>query len=106
VFYLQFDKEEFYRGAHNWRRGYFDYERDGFGPVARTVCELLHPLGMSFPAIDRLGVVALRRAHAALPDQSYSACETVFTAAGGSAAVLGVDGRRHSLTDLQRSGSV
>ena len=32
VIYTQFDKEEFYK-KHTYNEGYFDYERDGFGPV-------------------------------------------------------------------------
>lgn len=32
VIYTQFDFEEFFAG-HHCRSGYFDYERDGFGPV-------------------------------------------------------------------------
>src|SRR4029453_5084481 len=34
VVYFQFDRDEFYASAHIYRRGYFDTERDGFGPVA------------------------------------------------------------------------
>ena len=30
--YTQFDKEEFFN-SHTYSEGYFDYERDGFGPV-------------------------------------------------------------------------
>lgn len=33
VLYFQFDREEYFAG-HTERAGYFDYERDGFGPVA------------------------------------------------------------------------
>jgi glycosyltransferase involved in cell wall biosynthesis/CDP-glycerol glycerophosphotransferase (TagB/SpsB family) len=32
--YFQFDRDEVLGGGHVGRRGYFDYERDGFGPVA------------------------------------------------------------------------
>lgn len=32
VVYTQFDKERFY-ASHTYDEGYFDYERDGFGPV-------------------------------------------------------------------------
>ncbi|OII11148.1 hypothetical protein BIU96_17580 [Curtobacterium sp. MCBA15_008] len=35
--YFQFDAASFFDGSHVGRRGYFDYERDGFGPVATTV---------------------------------------------------------------------
>lgn len=34
VIYYQFDKEKFFSGEHGLERGYFDFERDGFGPVA------------------------------------------------------------------------
>lgn len=33
VIYYQFDREQVFSGGHLTRRGYFDYERDGFGPV-------------------------------------------------------------------------
>lgn len=35
--YFQFDRERFFSGAHAYRKGYFSYEEDGFGPVAETV---------------------------------------------------------------------
>lgn len=37
VVYYQFDKEEFFSGAHTYNKGYFDYEHDGFGPVTENV---------------------------------------------------------------------
>lgn len=50
VICYQFDAEEFF-GKH-YQRGYFDYERDGFGPVASTaeeaVSELLHTIRSDF----------------------------------------------------------
>ena len=33
IIYSQFDKEEFFSGSHTYTKGYFDYERDGFGEV-------------------------------------------------------------------------
>lgn len=36
VIYFQFDAEAFHSGGHIARSGYFDYERDGFGPVGLT----------------------------------------------------------------------
>ena len=44
VFYYQFDRDRFYR-EHNWREGYFDHERDGFGPVVTDQSTLLEQLG-------------------------------------------------------------
>ena len=31
--FTQFDSEEFFKGEHTYTKGYFDYERDGFGEV-------------------------------------------------------------------------
>lgn len=33
VIYCQFDVDEFFAGEHTYSKGYFDYERDGFGEV-------------------------------------------------------------------------
>ena len=33
VIYTQFDKDVFFTGQHIYDKGYFDYERDGFGEV-------------------------------------------------------------------------
>lgn len=33
IVYCHFDAEEFFAGEHTYTRGYFDYERDGFGEV-------------------------------------------------------------------------
>jgi hypothetical protein len=37
VVYFQFDRDEMLGGLHVGRRGYFEYERDGFGPVAEDL---------------------------------------------------------------------
>ena len=44
VVYYQFDADEFFAGTHAYRRGYFSYERDGFGPVVDTQDDLLKAL--------------------------------------------------------------
>ena len=33
VIYTQFDRDEFFSGEHVYEKGYFDYDRDGFGEV-------------------------------------------------------------------------
>ncbi|MCD8199910.1 MAG: bifunctional glycosyltransferase family 2 protein/CDP-glycerol:glycerophosphate glycerophosphotransferase [Coriobacteriaceae bacterium] len=42
--YYQFDKDSFYAGSHSYIQGYFDYEKDGFGPIAETEDALLDEL--------------------------------------------------------------
>lgn len=37
VLYTHFDKDEMFSGKHTLERGYFDYERDGFGEVTYTL---------------------------------------------------------------------
>ncbi len=41
VLYFQFDRELFSGGAHSYAKGYFDYDRHGFGEVAETLPELV-----------------------------------------------------------------
>ncbi len=46
--YFQFDKASFFEGSHLRRRGYFDYQSDGYGPVesdAEAVVEQLIAMG-------------------------------------------------------------
>ena len=33
IVYFQFDSEEFFENGHVYTKGYFDYEKDGFGEV-------------------------------------------------------------------------
>lgn len=37
LIYTQFDSERFFSGEHTLKKGYFDYERDGFGEVESTL---------------------------------------------------------------------
>lgn len=39
--YFQFDKDEFFSGMQVYSKGYFDYEHDGFGPVAVSESEVI-----------------------------------------------------------------
>ncbi|WP_144584111.1 CDP-glycerol glycerophosphotransferase family protein [Campylobacter coli] len=43
VIYYQFDREEFF-SSHTLQKGYFDYEKDGFGPVIEDEESLLKEL--------------------------------------------------------------
>lgn len=44
VIYYQFDWVKFFGGSHIGQAGYFDYQRDGFGPVSETEKEVLDAL--------------------------------------------------------------
>ena len=44
IIYSQFDADEFFAGDHVVTRGYFDYERDGFGEVTKSLSETVDTL--------------------------------------------------------------
>ena len=46
ILYYQFDEEEFRQ--YHYQKGYFDYRRDGFGPVCNTEAALLQELEHCF----------------------------------------------------------
>lgn len=48
--YFQFDFEHMMSGGHMGRRGYFEYERDGFGPVARDAAGAIKAIVASIEA--------------------------------------------------------
>lgn len=61
VVYFQFDRELMLGGAHVGRRGYFDYERLGMGPLTTSVVaavdaidDALHHAGPPQPYADRI----------------------------------------------------
>ena len=69
VVYVQYDQAEFWNGAHTYQKGYFDYERDGFGPVVKTVEELVDVIKkrLSSQADPEDGYLARARAFFAYP---------------------------------------
>lgn len=64
--YFQFDADTFFDGSQPYQKGYFDYTRDGFGPVATTladsVADTVELVGLDAPA-----PVYLSRMRAAFP---------------------------------------
>ena len=44
IVYYQFDRDEVLGGAHLSRKGYFDYTRDGFGPVVINEAEAIRAI--------------------------------------------------------------
>jgi glycosyltransferase involved in cell wall biosynthesis len=76
VLYFQFDREEFAAG-HAYRAGYFDYERDGFGPVATNLGDasrMLVELARAGEPQDPYASRALR----ALPLRDGESCERAY----------------------------
>ncbi len=81
VVYFQFDAELVNGGAHVGRPGYFDYTRDGFGPVTRTVEETV---GEVVTIADEQGLLPAadyqRRIDASFPQRDGRCCERTVAA--------------------------
>lgn len=78
IVYYQFDRDAFYRGAHNLRPGYFDYARDGFGPVATDAAGLKQCLLELAARGGRPDECYLQRMAAAMPDRDGQACQRTY----------------------------
>ncbi|WP_284329383.1 CDP-glycerol glycerophosphotransferase family protein [Demequina litorisediminis] len=97
VLYYQFDRDNFYAGGHVYRKGYFDYEADGFGPVATDLDGALAEIaalaatGFSRPDLYE------ERARAAFAACDGTSCAKVVEAI--EAGIVGRAGRRTSTND-------
>ncbi|TCL81330.1 CDP-glycerol glycerophosphotransferase (TagB/SpsB family) [Curtobacterium sp. PhB128] len=93
--YFQFDSASFFDGTHVGRRGYFDYEHDGFGPVAFDVEGVEDAIAEIAASGWRSSPVYLGRTEAAFVTRDERSCERVF------GAMLALDGAPR-ITELQR----
>lgn len=78
VLYYQFDRAQFFGGAHNWRPGYFDFERDGFGPVAQQQSELLTELARVLNTAPTPAPLYRARMERAVAQTDGQSCRRVF----------------------------
>lgn len=79
VLYYQFDRDEFLSGnSHPGRAGYFDHRRDGFGPVADTLADVLAAVaelaGFPMPEVYR------ERVERTFPNRDGRCCARVTAA--------------------------
>ncbi len=78
--YYQFDRQRVLSGGHVGRPGYFDYERDGFGPVVldhdAAVAAVVAAIGRG----PEPGEPYASRIAATFPDRDGRACERVVAA--------------------------
>lgn len=79
IIYYQFDKETFFSGTHTYQRGYFSYEKDGFGPVTQTEEETLTELKMILEQ-NQAKPGYLKRIQDTFPFQQGDNCERVYQA--------------------------
>lgn len=80
VLYYQFDEDDYYSGRHTVQKGYFDYRRDGFGPVCTDEASLLGELEAMLARGCRPEAKYLQRMRAAFPVKDGKNCERVYNA--------------------------
>lgn len=81
VVYFQFDQDRMFGGGHVGRSGYFDYERDGFGPVVTEVDEAVAAVARSIGNGRRRPVEPYHeRIQATFPLRDGRCCERVTAA--------------------------
>jgi CDP-glycerol glycerophosphotransferase (TagB/SpsB family) len=80
ILYFQFDADTFFTSDHSYTKGYFDYERDGFGEVAPTV-ETLLALAREYLASGcPMQAIYRRRADAFFAFSDQNNCQRVYAA--------------------------
>ncbi|WP_177191332.1 bifunctional glycosyltransferase/CDP-glycerol:glycerophosphate glycerophosphotransferase [Flavimobilis marinus] len=80
VVYFQFDAKAFFAGAHVGRGGYFEYERDGFGPVRADLEGALSAIDEVTLAGRRAASPYAERIAAAFPTRDGRSSERVVAA--------------------------
>lgn len=78
IIYFQFDEGDFFGAAHVWKRGYFDYRRDGFGPVCTTADAVLSAAECALSG-DEPAFYAQRR-HQTFPHRDGNCCKRIHEA--------------------------
>lgn len=76
VSYYQFDEADFY--AKQWQYGYFDYRRDGFGPVCIDEASLLDSVETMLKNEGEPEDMYLERMENTFPFRDGKCCERIF----------------------------
>jgi CDP-glycerol glycerophosphotransferase (TagB/SpsB family) len=80
VLYFQFDRETFFTLDHSYTKGYFDYERDGFGGIAPTVEEVCAQAAALTRGGCPMGDLYRERADAFFAFRDQDNCRRVYEA--------------------------
>jgi hypothetical protein len=83
ILYFQFDRETFFTQDHSYSKGYFDYERDGFGPVLTTSEALCAQAVTLMQGGCRMGDLYRERAEAFFAFRDQNNCHRVYEALCG-----------------------
>jgi hypothetical protein len=99
VVYFQFDADRMFGGEHVGQAGYFDYVRDGFGPVTETIDQAVKEVAAALDAGRDPQEPYASRIAATFPVRDGGCCERTFQAiAASTTKVTAADMARHSAT--------
>lgn len=87
VIYYQTDKDEFFSGAHTYEKGYFDYERDGFGEVEYSLETLVERIIEYMESGCELKEKYRKRIESTFPFSDQNNCKRVYE------EILGLEGK-------------
>lgn len=79
VLYYQFDHQHFFE-YHGYKKGYFDYTKDGFGPVCYTEEDVMNELSLLLDSGGRTREKYLKRMHDFFEFHDTNNCQRVFNA--------------------------
>lgn len=78
VIYYQFDSEQYY--AKHYKKGYFDYEKMGFGPVVGNEEEVISNLEQICDAQFKPSTLYLNRMNEFFPTRDNENCARIYRA--------------------------
>lgn len=78
VIYAQFDKERFFSGEHTYQKGYFEYEKDGFGEVVDDLDSLVDEIISYMQSGCALKEIYRKRIDSFFAYNDYNNCQRVF----------------------------
>ena len=78
VLYCQFDKADFFAGEHMYEKGYFEYERDGFGDVVYDLDSCVEQIIKQLENGCEIQTKYLERINGFFEYQDQNNCERIY----------------------------
>lgn len=79
IIYTQFDEKEFFEG-HSYDKGYFDYKKDGFGPVEKDEKETVSQIIKSLENDCKIEDIYKQRIDDFFPKERTNNCQRILEA--------------------------
>ena len=80
ILYFQAEHESEYIQAQDWKKGYFDYESMGFGPICHNKESLLNRLEEAIQANGQMQPPYIQRVEATFPYHDTNNCQRIYKA--------------------------